>query len=124
MLCFFFLMRRRPPRTTRTDTPFPYPTLFRSPGMLEAYRPDMGGHLAGGAFGATALHGGQVEGDMIRCPNHGWRFGPDGRCNQIPYSTMPLPQTLGIKAWQLEERAGCIFAWHDPEGGEIGRAHV
>src|SRR3546814_6120477 len=54
----------------------------------------------------------------LRCPNHGWRFGPDGRCNQIPYSTMPLPQTLGIKAWQLEERAGCIFAWHDPEGGD------
>src|SRR3546814_7811814 len=26
--------------------------------------------------------------------------------------------TLGIKAWQLEERAGCIFAWHDPEGGD------
>src|SRR3546814_1772237 len=28
---FFFLMRRRPPRSTRTDTLFPYTTLFRSP---------------------------------------------------------------------------------------------
>src|SRR3546814_7266496 len=27
---FFFLMIRRPPRSTRTDTLFPYPTLFRS----------------------------------------------------------------------------------------------
>src|SRR3546814_11838759 len=27
---FFFLMIRRPPRSTRTDTPFPYTTLFRS----------------------------------------------------------------------------------------------
>src|SRR3546814_9197919 len=27
---FFFLMIRRPPRATRTDTLFPYPTLFRS----------------------------------------------------------------------------------------------
>src|SRR3546814_17442147 len=27
---FFFLMIRRPPRTTRTDTLFPYTTLFRS----------------------------------------------------------------------------------------------
>src|SRR3546814_11060114 len=27
----FFLMRRRPPRSTRTDTLFPYTTLFRSP---------------------------------------------------------------------------------------------
>src|SRR3546814_15871265 len=26
----FFLMRRRPPRSTRTDTLFPYTTLFRS----------------------------------------------------------------------------------------------
>src|SRR3546814_7865559 len=28
---FFFLMSRRPPRSTRTDTLFPYTTLFRSP---------------------------------------------------------------------------------------------
>src|SRR3546814_19429078 len=29
-LCLSFLMRRRPPRSTRTDTPFPSTTLFRS----------------------------------------------------------------------------------------------
>src|SRR3546814_5596899 len=29
-LSFFFLMIRRPPRSTRTDTLFPYTTLFRS----------------------------------------------------------------------------------------------
>src|SRR3546814_8714634 len=33
---FFFLMIRRPPRSTRTDTLFPYTTLFRS------RRPDLG----------------------------------------------------------------------------------
>src|SRR3546814_15397744 len=34
LLClfFFFLMIRRPPRSTRTDTLFPYTTLFRSAG--------------------------------------------------------------------------------------------
>src|SRR3546814_9744849 len=34
---FFFLMIRRPPRSTRTDTLFPYTTLFRSwrPGLAE-----------------------------------------------------------------------------------------
>src|SRR3546814_9675263 len=32
VLDFFFLMIRRPPRSTRTDTLFPYTTLFRSPG--------------------------------------------------------------------------------------------
>src|SRR3546814_17326516 len=44
MCCvFFFLMSRRPPRSKRTDTLFPYATLFRSAvrfaiGALEAYR--------------------------------------------------------------------------------------
>src|SRR3546814_13615279 len=31
---FFFLMIRRPPRSTRTDTLFPYTTLFRSAGTV------------------------------------------------------------------------------------------
>src|SRR3546814_252364 len=30
VFCIFFLMIRRPPRSTRTDTLFPYTTLFRS----------------------------------------------------------------------------------------------
>src|SRR3546814_2926515 len=30
MVSIFFLMIRRPPRSTRTDTLFPYTTLFRS----------------------------------------------------------------------------------------------
>src|SRR3546814_11617561 len=30
MFCVVFLMIRRPPRSTRTDTLFPYTTLFRS----------------------------------------------------------------------------------------------
>src|SRR3546814_7102477 len=32
----FFLMIRRPPRSTRTDTLFPYTTLFRSSGWTRA----------------------------------------------------------------------------------------
>src|SRR3546814_11808656 len=32
MFAFFFLMIRRPPRSTRTDTLCPYATLFRSSG--------------------------------------------------------------------------------------------
>src|SRR3546814_2162894 len=35
LLCFFFLMIRRPPRSTRTDTLFPYTTLFRSYGFKQ-----------------------------------------------------------------------------------------
>src|SRR3546814_981467 len=36
MFFFFFLMIRRPPRSTRTDTLFPYTTLFRSPAAVDA----------------------------------------------------------------------------------------
>src|SRR3546814_3154065 len=36
MFLFFFLMIRRPPRSTRTDTLFPYTTLFRSQHRAEA----------------------------------------------------------------------------------------
>src|SRR3546814_14718035 len=36
LFLFFFLMIRRPPRSTRTDTLFPYTTLFRSAGAGDA----------------------------------------------------------------------------------------
>src|SRR3546814_6201660 len=39
LLFFFFLMIRRPPRSTRTDTLFPYTTLFRSLARLDAAWP-------------------------------------------------------------------------------------
>src|SRR3546814_5680354 len=35
---FFFLMIRRPPRSTRTDTLFPYTTLFRSAEALTLFQ--------------------------------------------------------------------------------------
>src|SRR3546814_15694518 len=39
MMFFFFLMLRRPPLSTRTDTLFPYTTLFRSSFTIEtSYR--------------------------------------------------------------------------------------
>src|SRR3546814_19649295 len=39
LLVFFFLMIRRPPRSTLTDTLFPYTTLFRSdrPAALDSF---------------------------------------------------------------------------------------
>src|SRR3546814_9210692 len=45
LLLFFFLIIRRPPRSTRTDTLFPYTTLFRSarafPGGYLFVQPDV-----------------------------------------------------------------------------------
>src|SRR3546814_16281815 len=36
-------MTRRPPRSTRTDPPFPYPTFFRSANNLPVIASNMGG---------------------------------------------------------------------------------
>src|SRR3546814_2571757 len=54
---FFFLMIRQPPRSTRTDTLFPYTTLFRSGGVDEPFQEFLralvfgrGKHLLGRAF--------------------------------------------------------------------------
>src|SRR3546814_15647960 len=40
VVLFCFLMIRRPPRSTRTDTLFPYTTLFRSAGVDQRGRDD------------------------------------------------------------------------------------
>src|SRR3546814_7462701 len=42
---FFFLMIRRPPRSTRTDTLFPYTTLFRSLKVGESCSGDRAGFV-------------------------------------------------------------------------------
>src|SRR3546814_2358833 len=68
---FFFLMIRRPPRSTRTDTLFPYTTLFRSPDCDQRDRTD---ELVerGKAPAEPASSTGQ-RGD----PDRGARRGPD-----------------------------------------------
>src|SRR3546814_14784953 len=52
VLCFFFLMIRLPPRSTRSDTLFPYTTLFRSDGTALASNGIGGG--VDGPQGTTA----------------------------------------------------------------------
>lgn len=86
--------------------------------MIEAYCPHMGTHLARNTTSYVVKDGEHVQGDNIRCPYHGWRFGPDGRVNQIPYSPAPIPKSACVKSWKVVERAGCLWAWHDPEGME------
>src|SRR3546814_5435368 len=61
-LCFFFLMIRRPPRSTRTDTLFPYTTLFRS-GVGAAPR----FHPAQSQSRARALYGAGGQSARLPC---------------------------------------------------------
>src|SRR3546814_4840712 len=53
-LFFFFLMIRQPPRSTRTDTLFPYTTLFRSAVHFEPSTEPVGHHRL--TLGAAAQH--------------------------------------------------------------------
>jgi len=86
--------------------------------MVEAYCPHMGTHLGLNKTSYIVKDSTHIEGDNIRCPYHGWRFGPDGRCNQIAYSPVSPPKAAVLRRWQIVERAGCLWAWYDPEGGE------
>src|SRR3546814_2676365 len=72
MYVFFFVMIRRPPRSTRTDTLFPYTTLFRSHGADEAAAV----HLGGAADLRAPRHAGRDAGAADQpaapplCPHH------------------------------------------------------
>jgi 3-ketosteroid 9alpha-monooxygenase subunit A len=83
--------------------------------MLDAYCPHMGTHLGMSRNSATALSETFMEDDSIRCPFHAWRFGPDGKCNHIPYHDGPIPAAARVRSWRVEERFGIVFCWHDPE---------
>src|SRR3546814_11042584 len=69
--CFFFLMIRRPPRSTRTDTLFPYTTLFRS---VENERNVRVGIItgAGGHFCAGMDPKAFLRGEIVRIPGRGF----------------------------------------------------
>src|SRR3546814_7095186 len=65
-------MIRRPPRSTRTDTLFPYTTLFRSPLPNEDYgpKPDHSASRAGVAVLFACVHELQILRAIDRC-GHG-----------------------------------------------------
>src|SRR3546814_7264456 len=62
---FFFLMIRRPPRSTRTDTLFPYTTLFRSLAAVGAVVATGGTLLAVIAGAALAGSAGGLIGSVL-----------------------------------------------------------
>lgn len=86
--------------------------------MLDAYCPHMGTHLTASKSPMLVQNEEHIEGDSIRCPYHGWRFGPDGKCDDIPYFDGPKPRSANINAYTIKEVMGCIFMWFDPAGGE------
>lgn len=85
--------------------------------MVNAHCPHMGAHLAKNTTSYVIKDSQHVEGESIRCPYHAWRFGPDGACNHIPYLQGKIPAAAKLRTWTVQERYGCVFAWHDAEGG-------
>lgn len=88
------------------------------PIVMDAYCPHMKTHLAKNETSYIVLDGQQTEGDDIRCPYHGWKFGPDGKCNEIPYSPAPIPKAAKIRTYPTQEWGGFVLMWHDEEEGE------
>jgi 3-ketosteroid 9alpha-monooxygenase subunit A len=86
--------------------------------LVDAYCPHMRIHLARNTTSYIVKDGEQIQGESIRCPGHGWRFGPDGKVDDIPYSNHGIPRQACIRTFPVVERAGCIWMWHDEEGGQ------
>ncbi|WP_342661743.1 Methylxanthine N1-demethylase NdmA (plasmid) [Rhodococcus ruber] len=76
----------------------------------------------------TALSIGEVVGDEIMCPYHGWRYGTDGACTAIPQledPTSKIPTKARIPSYHCQERYGLIWVafeeprWPIPEVPEV-----
>ena len=77
--------------------------------IMDAYCPHLGANLG---------VGGQVRGNCIECPFHGWQFdGETGQCTSIPYASK-VPSFAKTKVWPSLEINGFIFIWYDVEGRE------
>lgn len=58
------------------------------------------------------LHKGEVKGDRLVCPYHGWEFTPDGQCASIPYfppgQKLPCAQARSFPA---QEKYGIVWVF-------------
>ncbi|CAA0099154.1 putative 3-ketosteroid-9-alpha-monooxygenase, oxygenase component [Halioglobus japonicus] len=84
--------------------------------MLDAYCLHMRAHLAKSTSAHIVQTGANVEGDSIRCPYHGWKYGADGGVEEIPYEKDFGLARFSIGSYPIREVMGCVVMWHDPEG--------
>jgi phenylpropionate dioxygenase-like ring-hydroxylating dioxygenase large terminal subunit len=85
-----------------------YRTASGKPLLVGAYCPHMGAHLG---------RGGQVKGEDLQCPFHGFCFDPSGQCVKTGYGTR-APKQARLRTWQVREVNGLLMAWHDELGLE------
>ncbi|KQT11772.1 Rieske (2Fe-2S) protein [Methylobacterium sp. Leaf399] len=68
-----------------------------------------------------ALSKGRFDGEGLTCPFHGWRFGLDGRCRDVPTlssSDQADFSKIAVQRFPVRESAG--FLWVDPYLGPAG----
>jgi nitrite reductase/ring-hydroxylating ferredoxin subunit len=70
----------------------------------DAYCPHLGAH-----FG----YGGSVEGDLLRCPFHGFCYDTSGACVRTGYGTKPPPRAR-LRLWPLREQNGLLLIYFHP----------
>ena len=81
--------------------------------VLDSYCRHMGGDLSQG----------EVRGDLVACPFHGWQWGGDGKCANIPYAKR-VPLRARTTHYETAERNGQLFVWYDPEGSAADHAQL
>src|SRR3546814_2546507 len=129
---YFFLHNRRPPRTTRTDTLFPYTTLFRSSAT--------GGPSVNFGFSIPKPAPAQPLIPPPRAPNNLSPLGRDAALREGRFRSLGVEQpTTGMvtrdpRAWNFERETAKRYGAGDELIGqfqnvekqlvEIGRAHV
>lgn len=75
---------------------------------VDAHCPHMGAHLGGG----------EVQGETIACPYHGWRFAGDGQCVEIPYSSSRIPSRACVRSYPTREVGGMVLFWFHAGGAD------
>src|SRR3546814_12951558 len=117
MFCFFFfLMIRRPPRSTRTDTLFPYTTLFRSCRFAYAAREEIGMSLLK-VSGLSKSFGGNKAVDAID-----FTLEPGELLALIGPNGAGKSTTFNMVGGQLPASAGSVRFDGIELLGQIGRA--
>jgi 5,5'-dehydrodivanillate O-demethylase oxygenase subunit len=59
----------------------------------------------------ASLEYGFIEDDCLRCSYHGWLFGPDGICREMPFESRKQPETIRIASYPIIERVGLLFIY-------------
>ena len=75
--------------------------------VVDAHCPHLGAHLG---------YGGTVVGESIQCPFHAWRFGTEGDCVDVPYTTANTLPKVGIRCWPVAESSGLIHVHYSDHG--------